>query len=159
MKKNKRVIFISSTGGHLTELMTLKPIFKDYDYHIVTEKTNSTISLKKEYGKRIHYVLYASRHKSVSFWLKVIVNTFKAIGLLIKIRPKVIVSTGAHTAMPICIIGKIFGVKIVYIETFANVYTPSGTGKVIYKFADKFVTQWAELKETYPNAEYFGGAF
>ena len=45
-KKKKKVIFISSTGGHFSELMVLKPIFDDYDYHIITEKTGSTISLK-----------------------------------------------------------------------------------------------------------------
>ena len=34
----KKVLFISSTGGHLRELMKLEPLFKDYDYSIITEK-------------------------------------------------------------------------------------------------------------------------
>ena len=33
-------------GGHLTELMQLKSIFKDYDYKLVTEKHKSTVGLK-----------------------------------------------------------------------------------------------------------------
>ena len=36
--KPKKVMFISSTGGHFSELMQLKPMFEKYDYHIVTEK-------------------------------------------------------------------------------------------------------------------------
>ncbi|MBR6641611.1 MAG: polysaccharide biosynthesis protein [Clostridia bacterium] len=159
MKKNNRVIFISSTGGHLSELMVLKPIFKDYDYHIVTEKTGSTKSLKKEYGKRIHYVILGIRTKKVEYVFKVILNTIKLLGLYIKIRPKVIVTTGAHTAMPLCIIGKLFGAKLVFIETYANVYTPTGTGKFLYKYADKFIIQWEELREVYPNGIHLGGAF
>ena len=43
----KKVLFISSTGGHLNELMQLKPLFNKYDYHIITEKDKSTIDLKK----------------------------------------------------------------------------------------------------------------
>ena len=38
----KKVIFISSTGGHLSELMQLKGIFNKYDYHIITEKNDTT---------------------------------------------------------------------------------------------------------------------
>ena len=45
----KKVIFISSMGGHLTELMQLKSIFKDYDYKLVTEKHKSTVGLKARY--------------------------------------------------------------------------------------------------------------
>lgn len=50
--KKKKVMFISSTGGHFVELMQLKPLFKKYDYHIVTEKTDNNIKLKDEYGKK-----------------------------------------------------------------------------------------------------------
>ena len=45
----KKVLFISSTGGHLSEMMQLKSMFKKYDYHIITEKTKQNISLKDKY--------------------------------------------------------------------------------------------------------------
>jgi len=155
----KKVIFISSTGGHLSELMVLKPIFNDYDYHIVTEKTESTMSLKNEYGKRMHYLIYGTRIHKIKYVCKVTCNTIKSLGLFLKIRPKAIVTTGTHTAVPMCIIAKIFGSKVIFIETFANVYTPTGSGKFVYKIADKFVVQWEELKEVYPEAVYLGGVF
>lgn len=157
--KKKKVIFISSTGGHLSELMILKPIFKDYDYHIVTEKTASTTSLKNEYGKRMHYLIYGTRINKFVYACKVTCNTIKSLGLFFKIRPKAVVTTGAHTSMPMCIIAKIFGAKLIFIETFANVYTPTGSGKFLYKIADKFVIQWEELRDVYPEAVYLGGAF
>jgi len=157
--KKKKVIFISSTGGHLSELMVLKPIFNDYDYHIITEKTESTISLKNEFGKRMHYLIYGTRINRFKYVCKVTCNTIKSLGLFFKIRPKAIVTTGTHTAMPMCIIAKIFGAKVIFIETFANVYTPTGSGKFLYKIVDKFVIQWEELKEVYPDAVYLGGIF
>ena len=44
--KDIKVLFISSTGGHFSELMQLKSLFNEYDYHIVTEKTKSNKNLK-----------------------------------------------------------------------------------------------------------------
>ena len=34
----KKVLFISSTGGHFNELLQLSPLFEKYDYHIITEE-------------------------------------------------------------------------------------------------------------------------
>lgn len=155
----KRVIFISSTGGHFSELMMLKPIFDNYDYHLITEKTKSTISLKDEYKNRMHYLVYGTRYKKIRYIFKVTYNTIKSLGIFLKVRPKAIVTTGTHTAMPMCIIGKLLGAKIIFIETYANVYTPTGSGKFIYKFADKFIVQWEEMLKVYPKATYLGGIF
>lgn len=68
-------------------------------------------------------------------------------------------STGAHTAGPMCLIGKIFGSKIIFIETFANSKTKSRTGSIVYKFADLFIVQWKEMLELYPDATYGGWIF
>ena len=38
----KKVLFISSTGGHFNELLQLSPLFEKYDYHIITEKDETT---------------------------------------------------------------------------------------------------------------------
>ena len=61
--KKKKVLFIASTGGHLNELMQLEPMFKDYDYHIITEKTKSNLNsghtktVSTPYQRRIKSVL------------------------------------------------------------------------------------------------------
>ena len=57
----KKVMFISSTGGHFNELMQLKPLFKKYDYHIVTEKDEVTKEYKQEYKDKISYLVYGTR--------------------------------------------------------------------------------------------------
>ena len=56
--KKKKVLFISSTGGHFNELQQLSPIFEKYDYHIITEKDESTKNLKEKYGDKISYLPY-----------------------------------------------------------------------------------------------------
>lgn len=158
----KKVLFISSTGGHLEELMQLKSMFDKYDYYLVTEKTKSNMSLLKKYPKKVSFLIYGTYTtflKKITYPFKLIANCFISLYIYIKVRPKFIVSTGAHTAGPMCLIGKIFGSKIIFIETFANSKTRTKTGRIVYKFADLFIVQWKEMLELYPNAVYGGWIF
>ncbi|MED9979114.1 MAG: PssD/Cps14F family polysaccharide biosynthesis glycosyltransferase [Bacilli bacterium] len=158
----KKVLFISSTGGHLEELTQLKSMFDRYDYYLVTEKTKSNMSLLKKYPKRVSFLIYGTYTtflKKITYPFKLIANCFISLYIYIKVRPKFIVSTGAHTAGPMCLIGKIFGSKIIFIETFANSKTRTKTGRIVYKFADLFIVQWKEMLELYPNAVYGGWIF
>ncbi len=158
----KKVLFIASTGGHLEELMQLKSMFKNYDYYIVTEKTKSNLSLKDKYPNRVHFLVYGSYttllHKLI-YPFKLFYNSIKSLLLYLKIKPQYIISTGAHTAGPMCLIGHLFGSKIIYIETFANSKSKSKTGRLVYKFADLFIVQWESMLELYPNAIYGGWIF
>lgn len=157
--KKKKVLFISSTGGHFSELLQLKPLFKKYDYHIITEKDDMTIGFKEEYKEKISYMIYGTRAHMFKYIFQLIANCFISLFLFIKIRPKYIVTTGTHNAVPICILGKIFRKKIIYIETFANRNTRTVTGKFIYKFADLFIVQWKEMLELYPKAVLGGSIY
>ena len=154
--KKKKVLFISSTGGHLDELMQLKPMFEKYNYYIVTEKTKSNLNLKTKYPKKVSYLTYGTKDHILTYPFKLLFNCFKSLFIYLKVRPKYIISTGAHTAGPMCCIGKIFGSKIIYIETFANSKTKSATGSIVYKFADLFIVQWEDMLELYPKS-VFGG--
>ena len=155
----KSVLFISSTGGHLEELLQLSPIFKKYDYHIVTEKTKSNEYLANVYSGRIDFLVYGTKFHIFSYPFKLLYNCFKSLILYLKYAPDYIITTGTHTAGPMCCIGKIFGSKIVYIETFANMVTKTSTGKIIYHFSDKFIVQWKSMKNLYPKSEFGGWIF
>ena len=85
----KKVMFISSTGGHLDELMQLKSMFKNYDYYIVTEKTKSNLSLAKKYKNRVNYLIYGSYTTTLNkftYPFKLLLNTLKSLYLYIKIN-------------------------------------------------------------------------
>jgi len=155
----KKVLFISSTGGHLNELLQLSPLFNNYNYHIITEKDKSTQSLKQKYNKKISYLEYGSRKKIITYPFIFLFNCFKSLYYYIKIRPKYIVTTGTHTAVPICYLGKLFGSKIIFIETFANIDTKTLSGKLVYPIANLFIVQWEEMTKLYPKAIYGGSIF
>ena len=157
--KNKRVLFISSTGGHFNELLQLEPLFKKYNYHIIVEKDKTNKNMKKKYGKRLDYLPYGTRAKLFSYIFIFTWIIIKTIFFYIKYRPHVIITTGTHTAVPMCYLGHLFGSKVIFIETFANRRKPSLSGRMTYPISDMFIVQWEEMKKFYPRAIDGGSIF
>ena len=155
----KKVMFISSTGGHLTELMQLNKLFDKYDYHIVTEKTKSNLGLKSKYKGKVDFLLFGTKDHFLLYPFKLLINCFISIYIYLKIHPDYIITTGAHTAGPMCCIGKILGSRIIYIETFANIVSKTVTGRLLYPISDKFIVQWEDMKKLYPDATFGGWIF
>lgn len=153
----KRVMFISSVGGHLTQLLELKKIFNDYNYVLVTEKTDVTKDMKDKY--KMEYLVYGSREYLFSYIFKFSFNIMKSFYLFFKYRPNVIVTTGAHTSVPMCYIGKLFRRKVIFIESYAKRTSPTLSGRLVYPIANTFIVQWETMKEFYPKAKYFGGIY
>ena len=150
----KKVLFISSTGGHLNELLQLKSLFSNYDYLLVTEKDKSTISLKDKYN--VKYLVYGTRKNLFSYFFKFIFNFIKSFIIFIKFKPDVIITTGAHTCVAMIFIAKLFKKKSIYIETMANRKTKTMTGKIIEKWVTYFVVQWEDMKNLYEDSVYGG---
>lgn len=155
--KKKKVMFISSVGGHLTQLLELKKLFDDYDYVLVTEKTDVTKNMTNKYN--MEYLVYGSRKYLLKYLFIFLFNIFKSLFLFIKHRPKVIVTTGTHTAVPMCYIGRLFGRKIIFIESFAKRTSPTLAGRLVYPIASTFVVQWESMLKYYPKAYYWGGIY
>ena len=140
-------------------MLQLAPLFEKYEYHIITEKDKTNISLKEKYGDKLYFLPYGTRSKLFSYIFKFFYLCLKTIYYYLKLRPKVIITTGTHTAGPMCYLGKIFGSKIIYIETFANRDKKTATGRLIYPIADLFIVQWEEMLKIYPKAIYGGQIF
>lgn len=153
----KRVMFISSVGGHLTQLLELKPIFNDYNYVLVTEKTDVTKEMKNKYN--MAYLIYGTREYLLSYLFKFSFNILKSFYLFLKYRPQVIVTTGAHTAVPMCYIARLFRKKVIFIESYAKRTSPTLSGRLVYKVATTFIVQWESMLKFYPKAKYFGGIY
>ena len=156
---NKKVLFISSNGGHLSELMQLKSLFNEFNCHIVTEKAKSNEYLQEEYKDKITFLVYGTKKNPFTYFFISLFNFIKSLIIFLKQKPDVIVTTGTHTAVPMCYISKIFKRKVIYIETFANRKTKTVAGSLVYPIADVFVVQWEEMLKNYPKAEYWGWIF
>ena len=155
----KKVLFISSTGGHLTELLQLKPLFEKCEYTIVTEKTKSNQNLIDQYPDHVYYLAYGTKQHLFKYLFIFTYNIIVSFFIFLKVKPDAIVTTGTHTAVPMCYIAHFLKKKVVFIETFANSKTPTQAGRLVFPIADLFVVQWESMLEHYPNAVYGGWIF
>lgn len=155
--KKKKVLFVSSIGGHLTQLLELKSIFDDYNYLLVTEKSDVTKNLKDKY--KVKFFKYCNKKNFIKYFFINVLNAFHSVFLFFKFRPDVIVTTGANTCVPLCYLGFIFRKRVIYIESFAKRNGKTLSGKLVYPIATYFIIQWESMKEYYPKAIYMGGIY
>ncbi|MBL7206833.1 MAG: capsular biosynthesis protein [Candidatus Aenigmarchaeota archaeon] len=146
-----KICMACSAGGHLAEILQLMPAVEKEDVFFVTYMHMNSTNLKyKKY-------FVSNVNKNPLDWVK---NTVKSFFIMLKERPKLIITTGAGVAVPSCLFGKLFGSKIIYIEGFARVNSKSATSKFMYPFADIFLVQWKGLLKLYgKKAEYHGAVF
>lgn len=155
-KKNRlKICFAASSGGHFEQLMMLRPLMEKYESFILTEKTKYSVSVE---GIRVRYLKQVNRKEKLSFF-KLIGNAFKSFFIYLKERPTVIICTGVLATIPMCLIMKLFRKKLIYIESFAKVTSPTKSGELLYKYADRFYVQWESMKEFYPEAICLGGIY
>lgn len=153
--KNKKICFAASSGGHYEQILMLKPLMQKYTSFLVTEKTLYNAEAGDE---KIYYLRQVNR-KELLFLLRMAENTFVSLCIFIKERPDVVITTGVLAVIPLCLLAKLFRRKLIYIESFAKVTTPTETGKLMYKYADQFYVQWPQMKDIYPAAIYLGGIY
>lgn len=151
----KKICFAASSGGHFEQLSMLKPLMDKYDSCVVTERTDYKTIIE---GKKMYYLHQVNRkEKTMFFWM--IINSFKSLRIIVIEKPDVVITTGVLAMIPLCLISKILRKKLIYIESFAKVNSPTETGKLLYKYADQFYVQWESMKEFYPNSIYLGGIY
>ena len=155
MKKKVKICFAASSGGHLEQLMMLKPLLEKYDGFLVTERT----AYHLDSGFPRTYFLKQVNRREPLFFVFMIANTFSSLKIFLKERPDAVICTGVLAMIPICLLAKLFRKKLIYIESFAKVTSPTLSGKLLYKFVDRFYVQWESMLDFYPKAIYLGGIY
>lgn len=151
----KKICFAASSGGHLEQLLMLRPLMEKFDSFVLTEKTFYQINMNEE---KIYYLHQVNR-KEKAVILKLLWNGILSLGIFLKERPDAVITTGVLAMVPMCLLAKLFGRKLIYIESFAKVTSATETGKLMYRFADQFYVQWEPMLKVYPKAIYLGGIY
>ena len=153
----KKVLIPTSSGGHLNEILQLKKIFENYDCLIVTENIPFNESILK--GYQYKFIAPNGKNRDFLFWKNLFVNFYLALKIIRKFKPDAIITTGSHTAVPFCIIGKLYGCKVIFILSFCRTKSKALSASLIYPIADLFFVQWEEMKKYYKKSIYAGQIF
>lgn len=134
----------------MSQLLKLTDSWQGYETFCVT--TTSVVQEKlQKYGK-VYVVGECNRKHPI----RVITVLFRSVQVILRERPNVVISTGAAPGFLLCLVAKIFGAKIVWVDSIANIERLSLSGRIIRPFANLFLTQWPEIADRYSNVEYVG---
>jgi UDP-N-acetylglucosamine:LPS N-acetylglucosamine transferase len=150
--KSTKICIAASAGGHLKEILQLAPFYNKYDHYFVTlNRPDGTDLAKRE---KVFFVECPARNP-----IKLLKNFTQSYSIFIKQKPDIVISTGADTALVTCYLAKLFGKKVIYIESYCRPTKPSITGQLVYPIADLFIYQWKEMEKYYPKGVLGGSIF
>lgn len=155
--KKFRILLPSSSGGHLSEIFQLKELLAATDHLFVTEDLPLTRQLLE--GRACKFVRPNGRNRDWVFWKNFLINWFLAVPIILRFRPHAIVTTGSHTAIPFCYIGKLLGCKIIFILSFCRIDSKAAAASAVYPISDLFFVQWQQMRSAYPKGIYVGPLF
>jgi len=144
-----KVLAISSGGGHWVQMLRLRPAFSgcDVTYACVRPAYADDVP-----GERFVAFSDATRWDRWRL-LKMLVQV---AWLVLRLRPDVIISTGAAPGYAAIRFGKLIGARTIWLDSIANVEHLSLSGGKIGRHADLWLTQWSHLAK--PEGPHFKGA-
>jgi len=146
----KSVVLVCSTGGHLLQLIRLKPWWGRLQRTWVTfDKQDGRSFLKDE------NVVWAY-HPTTRNLFNAARNLILAFRLLRRKRPELVISNGAGVAFPFFIVARLMGIKTAYVEVCDRIDSASLTGRLCYPLSDLFFIQCEEQRAFYPRAIMIG---
>lgn len=160
---NKKKILVTLTGGGFRwEAQSLiQGLGNDFEYHFVTNSDSRAGTRNGAPSGEVHIVKKVTTMKhggTVRKFINLIRSMIDCYALVRRIRPEAIICVGTSIAVPLCLSGKIFGAKTIYVESITRVTHPSRTGTILsrLRLCDRHYVQWPEAEKLYKRALYRG---
>ncbi|OZM70343.1 UDP-N-acetylglucosamine--LPS N-acetylglucosamine transferase [Amycolatopsis antarctica] len=146
-------MLVASTGGHLAQLVNLRECWAGHRRHWVTfRKPDAEAAVGTDEVTWAHHPVTRNIPNALR-------NLLLAVRTMRRLRPDVIVSTGAGVALPFFVVARFLRVRTVYLEAFERIDRPALTGVLCYALTDRFCLQWEEQRDTYPEGIHVGAAW
>lgn len=147
--KERKVLFVSSSGGHWVQLRRLRPAFEGWSR--VYACTDAGYRSMVDRDERFYGVPEATRWDK----LRLVHQALVVLWILLRTYPEVVVSTGASPGFFAMLFGRLLRRKTIWVDSVANVDELSLSGKQARRFSDLWLTQWQHLARP-EGPKYFG---
>jgi len=115
--------------------------------------TTSQVAVPSLQRRGTVYVIAEAGRDRVLSTLRAVVQCFR---ILARERPDVVISSGSGSGCVLCLIGRLLGARVVWMDSIANVRRLSLSGRLIRPFADICLSQWPKVARRYRRVEYLG---
>ena len=120
----KKVLAVASIGGHWIQLLRIARSLETY-YEVVYMSTHPKCGTMVG-DRRFYTIMDFSRWNA---W-KMIPCAFKILAFLVREHPSAIITTGAAPGLLTVIIGRMIGIKTIWVDSVANVNKMSACGRL-----------------------------
>lgn len=144
------VLLVCSPGGHLQQMLALRPAWDDFRHAWVALRAPDAEFLLAD---EVVVWGHGPTNRSVS---KFLLNLPLAWRTLRRLDPAVVISTGAGLAVPFLLLARLQGRRTVYVESLTRVEGLSLSGRLLYPLAHRFFVQWPEAARHHRKAIYPG---
>ena len=144
------VLLVASSGGHLAQLLALRPWYGGRDRCWVTFDTPDACSVLA--GEEVVWA-YHPTTRNIRNLLR---NAALAARLLRRRTVDAVVTTGAGVALPFVVLARLRGIPTVYIEVYDRLDTPTITARLCRPFLSAMLVQSEEQRRLYPEATVVG---
>jgi len=145
---------IASGGGHWVQLRRMRSAWADRKVTYVTtnpgyeSEVRNDEMVESRYAPQFFTVWDANRWQK----FRLIVQLLQICMLLLRVRPHVIVTTGAAPGFFALRIGKLLGARTIWVDSIANAEELSLSGQKANSCADLYLTQWPKLAGSVDSA-------
>jgi UDP-N-acetylglucosamine:LPS N-acetylglucosamine transferase len=143
---DRPVLLVASSGGHLAQLCSLRPWWRDRARVWVTFRTPDAESALR--GEDVRW----AHHPTTRHVGNLLRNAWLALRVLRRLRPSAVVTTGAGVALPFFVLAWLLRIPTVYIEVYDRMDTPTLTARLCRPFTRLFLAQWEEQRSFMPSA-------
>ena len=153
-----KICLAGSGGGHLRQLLDLEPAWGPHDAFFVTEDTGLSRSLAENHRVRFveHVALGQGRLGApVRMVLAGVRNFFQSAAIILRERPRFVITTGAGSVYFPVLWSRVLGAKIVVVESFARFERLSAFARIAGPLAHHRVVQSQGLRRFWPTAMVF----
>lgn len=154
MSQAKKTLCVgASSGGHMTELEALLAYQSSWSVQPSVFVATLGISVSALPPGARHYLIGECDRNHLWQAVKTLVRCCKVVW---RERPDVVLTTGSMPLALFCLVAKLFGAKIVWIDSVSQIDRISMSGRLVRPIADLFLVQWPELEKRFPGVRYAG---
>jgi UDP-N-acetylglucosamine:LPS N-acetylglucosamine transferase len=136
--RRRRILALSSGGGHWVQLLRLRPAFEGCDVTYATVR--STYRSEIDHG-RFFVIPDCNRSQK----LRMLGCASAVLFVLLRTRPDVVITTGAAPGYFGLRFARWLGAETVWVDSVANADELSMSGRIVRRYADLWLTQWQHL--------------
>jgi UDP-N-acetylglucosamine--N-acetylmuramyl-(pentapeptide) pyrophosphoryl-undecaprenol N-acetylglucosamine transferase len=139
-----RICLAGSGGGHVRQLLDLEPLWSDLDHFFITEDLALGRSIAEKH--RTHFVPHVALGQArlgapFRMAAAAVRNFARSAKIIARERPDVVITTGAGSVYFATLWARIYGAKIVLIDSFARFSSRSAFARIADPIAHLRIAQ------------------